>query len=161
MIASHAMQILRATSSIPANDTDRGQRLLGGVLQSTAGRAKPILTPTDINQTMQMKTRYFITVLIVATLTTLTSGCSKSARQQASDTPSTAKPSTTASKDLGVVELSDGVPSQHDLGEGRVCTVTPAIQKDGSVLMTLKIEQDGQLLAPLKVKTLPDRQVTV
>lgn len=59
--------------------------------------------------------------------------------------------------DLGVVEVSDGVQIQRDLGGGRACTIMPAIQKDGSVLMNLKIMQDGRLLASPRIQTGSDR----
>jgi len=95
-------------------------------------------------------------VLVVAMLMTLASGCSKRARQDASNAPSAAKP-----KDLGVVEITNGIASQHDLGGGIACTVVPAIQQDGGVLLTLNIEQDGRLLAPLKVPARSGRPVTV
>ena len=59
--------------------------------------------------------------------------------------------------DLGVVEVSDGVQLQRDLGGGRVCTIMPAFQKDGSVLMSLKLTQDGRLLASPRIQTGSDR----
>jgi hypothetical protein len=62
---------------------------------------------------------------------------------------------------LGVVEISDGVESRHDLGGDRVCTIMPVVQKDGSMLLTLNIEEDGRLVAPLRVQTLSDRPVEV
>jgi hypothetical protein len=63
--------------------------------------------------------------------------------------------------DLGVVEVSDGVQIQRDLGGGRVCTIMPAIQKDGSVLMSLKLTQDGRLLSSPRIQTEPDRRVVM
>jgi hypothetical protein len=62
---------------------------------------------------------------------------------------------------LGVVDVSDGVESRHDLGGGRACTIMPAVQKDGSVLLTLRIEEDGRLLASLPVQAFSDRVVEV
>ena len=58
---------------------------------------------------------------------------------------------------LGVVEISDGIVSRHDLGDGRVCIVTPTIQKDGSLLLALRIEQDGKLLSSPSVRTKPNQ----
>ncbi len=58
--------------------------------------------------------------------------------------------------DLGVVEVSDGVPSRHDLGGGRVCMATPTVQKDGSVLIAMRIEESGKLLQLLRAQTRSD-----
>jgi len=87
-------------------------------------------------------------LIILASLTLALAGCSKHS------------PATTANQkdwDLGVVEVSDGVQIQRDLGGGRVCTIMPAFQKDGSVLMSLKISQDGRLLASPRIQTGSDR----
>ncbi len=87
-------------------------------------------------------------LIILASLILALAGCSK----HSSDT--------TANQnilDLGVVEVSDGVQIQRDLGGGRVCSITPAIQKDGSVLLSLKIMQDGKLLASPRIQTSSDR----
>jgi hypothetical protein len=83
-------------------------------------------------------------LIILTSLTLALAGCSKHS------------PATTASKnnwDLGVVEVSDGVQIQRDLGDGRVCTIMPAFQKDGSVLMSLKLTQDGRLLTSPRIQT--------
>ena len=58
--------------------------------------------------------------------------------------------------DLGVVEVSDGIQSRHDLGGGRVCIITPAIQKDGSVLLSMRIEESGKLLQRMRAQTRSD-----
>ena len=58
--------------------------------------------------------------------------------------------------DLGVVEVSDGVQSRHDLGGGRVCIITPAIQKDGSVLLSMRVEKSGKLLQQMRAQTKSD-----
>ena len=91
-------------------------------------------------------------LIILALLTLALDGCSKHS-------------SATAAKqndwDLGVVEVSDGVQIQRDLGGGRVCTIMPAIQKDGSVLMSFKLTQDGRLLSSPRIQTEPDRRVVM
>jgi len=55
--------------------------------------------------------------------------------------------------DLGVVEVSDGIQSRHDLDGDRVCIITPAIQKDGSVLLSMRIEESGKLLQLMRAQT--------
>jgi len=60
-------------------------------------------------------------------------------------------------QNLGVVEVSDGVQSTHDLEGGRVCIVTPTIQKDGNLLLALRIEEAGKLLASPRVITKSDK----
>ena len=90
--------------------------------------------------------------IILASLTLALAGCSKHSS------------ATTAKQNdwnLGVVEVSDGVQIQRDLGGGRVCTIMPAIQKDGSVLMSLKIMQDGRLLASPRIQTGSDRRAVM
>lgn len=87
----------------------------------------------------------FTSLIALAVLALTFAGCSK-------DSPDTvaARPKVHA---LGVVEVSDGVKTRHDLGGGRVCIVTPAIQKDGSVLLAMSIEQDGKVLAKPRAQT--------
>lgn len=58
--------------------------------------------------------------------------------------------------DLGVVEVSDGIQSRHDLGGGRVCIITPAVQKNGSVLLSLRVEESGKLLQLMRAQTRSD-----
>src|SRR5277367_1382632 len=97
-----------------------------------------------------MKTR--TSLIILASLTLALAGCSKHSS------------GTTANQgvsDLGVIEVSDGVQIQRDLGSGRVCTIMPAIQKDGSVLLSLKITQDGKLLAAPRIQTASDRPAVI
>ncbi len=52
-----------------------------------------------------------------------------------------------------MVEVSDGITTRHELGGERVCIVTPSIQKDGSVLLAMSIEQDGKVLAKPRAQT--------
>jgi hypothetical protein len=66
-----------------------------------------------------------------------------------------------ASPDLGVIEVSDGVQSQHDMGGGRVCIIRPAIQTDGSIMLALRIEEGGKVLATARAQTSPDRAVEI
>src|ERR1700747_3087021 len=51
------------------------------------------------------------------------------------------------SLNLGVIEISNGLPSRHDLGDGKVCIVTPTIQKDDSIVLDVRFEESGKLLA--------------
>lgn len=97
-----------------------------------------------------MKIYTFFSVFAAITLTL--TGCSR-------------HPSATAAhpgvSDLGVVEVSDGVQIQRDLGGGRTCTIMPTVQKDGAVLLNFKIMQDGKLLASPKIQTAPDRAAVI
>src|ERR1035438_10324082 len=63
--------------------------------------------------------------------------------------------------DLGVVEVSDGIQSRHDLGGGRVCIITPAIQKDGSVFLSMSVEESGKVLASPRAQTKSDVPVVI
>jgi hypothetical protein len=55
--------------------------------------------------------------------------------------------------DLGVVEVSDGVQSRYDLGGGRVCIVTPTIQKDRRIILSMSVEESGNVLLRPRVQT--------
>jgi hypothetical protein len=100
---------------------------------------------------MKNRTPLIITALFVSLLI----GCSKHSSDAVAALPKV--------YNLGVVEISDGIVSRHDLSDGRVCIVTPTIQKDGSLLLALRIEQDGKLLSAPSVRTKPDQgfEVTV
>ena len=63
--------------------------------------------------------------------------------------------------DLGVVEVSDGIQSRHDLGGGRVCIIMPTILKDGSILLSMRIEESGELRASPRVQTKNDMPVSI
>src|ERR1035438_9782656 len=64
-------------------------------------------------------------------------------------------------QDLGVVEVSDGIQTRHDLGGGRVCIITPAIQKDGSVLLSMSVEESGKVLASPRAQTRSDMPLQI
>jgi len=77
-----------------------------------------------------MKTR---TLSFIAALIGLAaSGCSK-------HTGDAATPSVT-NTNLGVVEVADGVPIRHALGDGRAYILTPTVSKDGSVELRLDLQ---------------------
>src|ERR1017187_9166016 len=65
--------------------------------------------------------------------------------------------------DLGVIEVSGGIPSSHILADGRVCTITPSILADGNVkLATTIIETNasGVKRSSLDFESPVDRAVT-
>jgi hypothetical protein len=71
-------------------------------------------------------------------------GCSKQPQHKA-EAPSKAY-------NLGVVEVSDGVQTTHDLGDGRVCVITPALQKDGSMMLNMSLEESGNVLEKFRAQ---------
>lgn len=77
-------------------------------------------------------------------------GCSKQPQGQA------AAPSKVY--DLGVVEISDGIQTKHDLGDGRVCVITPALQKDGSMILNMRLEESGKVVTKFRAQY--DRSTT-
>jgi hypothetical protein len=54
--------------------------------------------------------------------------------------------------DLGVVDVSDGIQTTNDLGDGRVCVITPALQKDGSMILNMKLEESGKVLEKFRAQ---------
>ena len=60
-------------------------------------------------------------IAIIALLTLLLTACSK-------HPPTAASPKLT---DFGVVEMSDGLPIQRNLGGGRSCVITPTVLTNG------------------------------
>ena len=91
-------------------------------------------------------------LITAALLVSLFTGCSKHSSDLAA----------ASIQDLGVVEVLDGIQSRHDLGGGRVCIVTPAIRKDGSVLLVLQIEESSKLLmSRSEIITDPDQSAEV
>ena len=72
---------------------------------------------------------------IFALLTLLFTACSK-------HPPTIASPKLA---DLGVVEMSDGLPIYHDLGGGKTCIITPTIITNGIRLAFVieKTNSDG------------------
>jgi hypothetical protein len=87
-------------------------------------------------------------LIVLALLALAFAGCSKHPPVAAIEHPKV--------YDLGVVEVSDGIQSRHDLGDGRVCIITPAVQKDGSVLLSMQIEESGRLLQQMRAQTRSD-----
>src|SRR5438045_2433785 len=94
------------------------------------------------------------TALIALTLFALAfAGCSRHSPDAAVAHPKV--------QDLGVVEVSDGIKTRHDLDGGRVCIITPTVQKDGSVLLSMSIEEAGKVLATPKAQTKSDMPVQI
>jgi hypothetical protein len=71
----------------------------------------------------------FTSLAVLASFTVALAGCSR-------HSPTTAIPK---NNDLGVVEVSGGLPSSHTLADGRVCTITPSILTDGNVKLATTI----------------------
>jgi len=63
---------------------------------------------------------------------------------------------------LGFIEVSDGIQSRHDLGDGKACIITPTIQNDSIVVLEAQFEESGKLLALPKqgVQTVSGRPAT-
>lgn len=89
--------------------------------------------------------KYRTSLIALALLALAFAGCSKHSPDASVAVPKV--------YDLGVVEVSDGIQSRHDLGGGRVCIISPAIQKDGSVLLSMRVEESGKLLQLMRAQT--------
>jgi hypothetical protein len=78
-----------------------------------------------------MKTKYTVMKVAVG-LGLALSGCSKHSSVVAT-------PSVTYTN-LGVVEVSDGIPIRHALGDGRAYILTPTVFKDGRIEVRLDLQ---------------------
>lgn len=99
-------------------------------------------------------------LIIAALLVSLFTGCSKSSP------PAKVAVAIPIVANLGVVEIADGTPSHHDLGNGRVCIISPTILKNGSVSLVISIDDTNapevsHIYATLPIESLPDRAVRV
>src|SRR5215469_16300459 len=77
--------------------------------------------------------RHCTLLFIMVPIGLIFSGCSK-------PSSGAVEPSVTYTN-LGVVEVSDGIPIYHGLGGGRAYVLTPTIFKDGSVEMKLDLQE--------------------
>ena len=97
-------------------------------------------------------------LIIAALIVSIFTGCSKHTQTATPLAP--AKPIAVT---LGVVEVSDGVSSRHDIGDGRVCIIKPTILKDGSVRLAITVNETNssaeRFVSSLGVETLPDEAV--
>jgi hypothetical protein len=75
--------------------------------------------------------KYHVTML--ASLALLFTACSK-------HSPTAANPKLT---DLGVVEMSDGLPIHRDLGGGKACVITPTVITGGIRLAFVIVETNS------------------
>jgi len=97
---------------------------------------------------------HYRTPLIALVFLALTfAGCSK-------QSPEAIRPATALAypkdHDLGVIEVSDGIQSRHDLGGGRVLIITPSILKDGSIFLSMSVEKFAKVLDSPRAQTRPD-----
>src|ERR1035438_4183272 len=81
----------------------------------------------------------YTSLVVLASFTLALAGCSKHSSDAAAANPK--------DLNLGIIEISDGIQSRHDLGDGKICIVTPTVQKDGSVVLAVQYEESGKLLA--------------
>jgi hypothetical protein len=77
--------------------------------------------------------KYHTSLIILALLVSSLAGCSKHSP--------TATPANQNVTDLGVVEVSDGIPIYHDLGGSKACVISPTVFKNGSVKLSFTIQQ--------------------
>ena len=70
-------------------------------------------------------------------------------------------PTATAPKitDLGVINVSDGIPSSHRLADGRPCVLTPTILKDGQINLRIRVgDTNAASIHTLSTYFEPDRR---
>jgi hypothetical protein len=88
---------------------------------------------------------------IVAALTLAVTSCSKH---------STARSHTTQT-DLGVIEVVDGETRVYDLGNGQLCTMTPKVSTNGTIVVEMEVKRDGKLLSRPRIQTSPGIPVAI
>ena len=100
----------------------------------------PIQASTNINSVIQVGTNHYRLAAIIKRGVTVN----------------------TNDLNLGVIEVSDGIQSRHDLGDGKACIITPTIQNDSIVVLEAQFEESGKLLALPKqrVQTVSGRPAT-
>ena len=76
--------------------------------------------------------KYHTPLITAALFASLLTGCSKHSSVVAT-------PSVTYTN-LGVVEVSDGIPIRHALGDGRAYILTPTVFKDGRIEVRLDLQ---------------------
>jgi hypothetical protein len=96
--------------------------------------------------------KYF-TTFITLTLVAASIGCSKHSPEAVSAPPKL--------QNLGIVEISDGVASRLNMGNGKVCIINPSIQKDSTVLLDMRIEESGKILSKPRVQTTLGQSVAI
>jgi len=88
--------------------------------------------------------KYHTPLITAALFASLLTGCSRHSSVVA--TP------TVTYTNLGVVEVSDGIPIRHALGDGRAYILTPTVLKDGRIEVRLDLQVTNSSGA---VETLP------
>jgi len=91
-----------------------------------------------------MNMKILLTLLAVALLAFGLIGCSKQPQSKAAVA--------LKNYDLGLVDVSDGIHTMHDLGDGRVCVIAPVLQKDGSMILNMKLEESGKVLEEFRTQ---------
>lgn len=97
--------------------------------------------------------KYRTSIIALALLALAFASCSRHSPDQARPAKAVAFPK---EHDLGVIEISDGVTSRQDLGDGKTCIITPSLLKDGSILLSMTVEKSGKVLASPRAQTRPD-----
>jgi len=97
--------------------------------------------------------------LVAALMATFVIGCSKSPQQSSSHASAN-------TKDLGVVELTEGTPQHFSLGDGKGCTVTGKQLPKGIVEVSFVIEAtnaDGTVgvISRPRIVTSPGQQCAI
>jgi hypothetical protein len=92
-------------------------------------------------------------LVVLASFALALAGCSKHSSEAAANPKDL---------NLGVIEVSDGIQSRHDLGDGKVCIITPTIQNGDGVVLDVQFEESGKLLASPRprVQTVSGRPAT-
>jgi hypothetical protein len=72
----------------------------------------------------------------------------------------------TKATDLGIVEVSDGIPIQQSLGGSRACVITPTVFTNGSVRLSIAIVETNsagvvETLATPRVQNMAGQPVMV
>lgn len=90
-----------------------------------------------------MRIRYVLTIVIACTMAVIS--CSKH-----SDSAAQSK---TKQVDLGVVEVSNGATTVHDLGNGQICKMTSTVSTNGTILLQMVVTKNGEVISRPRIST--------
>ena len=109
-----------------------------------------------------MRIHHIATSSLIGLLAVLAFGCSRmTAVEEAEVRQSFDIPADMPMKDLGEVELRDGIPKRVRVGWGKDCIITATVLTNGLVQMNLAYESKGEVIDGVKTQPHFERSQSV